>query len=130
MSSSGPESSGLHLEVAASLGDISFEQEVRAGPFLVDLLINGKTEQKRGKSAADVGEGDCDAACSRGGEVNITAPVALIRTEKMQNTGNSHSSVTVPRLHTRGPVTRPPWDSRRRADREIFFAVEGNSSFG
>lgn len=126
VSGSGPDSSGFHLEVAASLGDIAFEQEAKAGPFLVDLLINGKMQPPALTSAVDPQQSEGNVLCECGvpatggsSEPSATSTIA-------ENIKHDMRSIRprVPRLHPQGHMPRQPWEPRRRTEREILFSVD------
>lgn len=119
----GPESSGFHLEVAASLGRIAFEKEAKAGPFLVDLLINGKGHHRSLMNTED----SIQSGHGFLSETSVTKDktpqrFAVARADSGDH-GCSRSGPVVPRLHQQGHVRQQPWEPRRQTAREIAFVV-------
>lgn len=145
---SSPSSSSFHLEVAAALPELEFQKEARAGPFLVDLLIemnaeNGQTKENmneinkeqafhneinHNRSARNANQA---ADASRPpGVPQKDAPSAYDAEHPLHNFDcevkrkKSRKTETVPPLHQTGHVPKQPWVSSRRAEREIRFSVD------
>ncbi|KAL8442004.1 hypothetical protein Emag_006749 [Eimeria magna] len=113
----GPESSGFHLEVAASLGDIPFEQEAKAGPFLVDLLLKSEALQ-----AAQPQQENLQPFLSLSPEGTQGGSSAADECSYHEST--TIKSPEIPKLHSQELVYPQPWEPRRRAVREIPFSLD------
>ncbi|KAL8270584.1 hypothetical protein Esti_005483 [Eimeria stiedai] len=113
----GPESSGFHLEVAASLGEIPFEQEANAGPFLVDLLIKSDDALQ----AAMTPRGHAQSFLSLSSDDTRSSAAA---DECIDHERNTNHSPGIPKLHPQKLVYPQPWEPRRRRAREIPFSLD------